>query len=522
MERSSPTTRIRKAFVDWWQQHRASVDRETVVAQVIADAPPNHTYVVLVVGSAAIATLGLLLDSAAVIIGAMLVAPFLGPIVALGFSIAMTDVTLAAKASKSLLVGVVLGLVTAIVIVKLSPFIPPTNQILLRTSPNLFDLLVAIFSGFVGGYAIIHRMGGTIAGVAIATALMPPLAASGYGLAMGELGIFNGAFYLFLTNLVAIALAVAATAIWYTLGNLRTTRELLWPTIGAGVLLALLSVPLVETLNESVRTTILSRQAGSLLRDGLVPGMSRLDKIAIQVGRDGVVRVDAVVFTREYDRDLRARLERTLSQELRAPVRLELDQLLLGTEPSRAPQVSAAEQAETESRRLRSAVPFPLAVADVSPARRVARLQLSFEAAASLEAVKHVESSLRASFPAWNVELLPPLRPLPPVSFARGETTPDAEGQRALAVAIWALERWGAEAATVSGSAAADEGPSPRARAALAQARAETVAAALDQAAVSTQVTIEPAEPGRAAIQAEKGAAAFRVARIQPRPLTSE
>lgn len=520
MEHARPTTRIRLAFSEWWKQHRAAVDQAAVTAQVIAEAPPNHTYVVLVMGSAAIATLGLLLDSAAVIIGAMLVAPFLGPIVALGFSIAMTDVTLAAKASKSLLVGVVLGLFTAIIIVKLSPFIPPTNQILLRTSPNLFDLLVAIFSGFVGGYAIIHRLGSTIAGVAIATALMPPLAASGYGLAMGELGIFNGAFYLFLTNLVAIALSVAATAIWYTFGNLRTTRELLWPTIGAGVLLALLSVPLVETLNESVRATILSRQAGSVLRDGLAPGMSRLDKISVQLGSDGMVRVDAVVFTREYDRDLRPRLERTLSQELRTPVRLELDQLLLGTEPSRAPQVSAAEQAEAESRRLRAAVPFPLAVADLSPARRVARLQLSFETAASLEAVKHVESSLRAAFPAWNVELLPPLRPLPPVSFARGKATPDADGERALAVAIWALERWGAEAATVSGGAGADEGPSPRARATLAQTRAESVAAALEQANMEAVVAIEPTDPGRAAVQAEKGAAAFRIARIQPRPVT--
>ncbi len=521
MERPSPTTRIRDALAGWWQQHRASVDRDTVIAQIMAEAPPNHTFVVLVMGSAAIATLGLLLDSAAVIIGAMLVAPFLGPIVALGFSIAMTDVTLAARASKSLLVGVVLGLATAIVIVKLSPFIPPTNQILLRTAPNLFDLLVAIFSGLVGGYAIIHRLGSTIAGVAIATALMPPLAAAGYGLAMGELGIFNGAFYLFLTNLVAIAFAVAATAIWYTFGNLRTTRELFWPTIGAGVLLALLSVPLVKTLNESVRTTILSRQAGTLLRDGLTPGISRLDKVAVQVGSDGAVTVTAVVFTREYDRELRPRLERTLSQEMGVPVRLELDQLLLGSESPRAPQVSAAEQAETEARRLRAAVPFPLAVADISAVRRVARLQLSFETTASLEAVKHVESALRAAFPAWTIELVPPLRPLPPVSFGRGEPTPDADGQRTLAVALWALERWGAKAAAVTGSSARDEDPSPRARAALAQARAQHVASALEQGEVSTQVTIEPADLGRAAIQAEKGAAAFRTVRIQPQPLTS-
>jgi len=521
MERSSATTRIRDALVGWWQQHRASVDRDTVIAQVMADAPPNHTFVVLVMGSAAIATLGLLLDSAAVIIGAMLVAPFLGPIVALGFSIAMTDVTLAAKAAKSLLAGIVLGLATAIVIVKLSPFIPPTSQILLRTAPNLFDLLVAIFSGLVGGYAIIHRLGSTIPGVAIATALMPPLAAAGYGLAMGELGIFNGAFYLFLTNLVAIAFAVAAIAIWYALGNLRTTRELLWPTIGAGVLLALLSVPLIKTLNESVRTTILSRQAGTLLRDGLTPGLSRLDKVAVHVGSDGVVAVNAVVFTREYDRELRPRLERTLSQELGVPVRLELDQLLLGSESPRATQVSAAEQAETEARRLRAALPFPLAVADISPIRRVARLQLSFEATASLEAVKHVESALRAAFPAWTIELVPPFRPLPPVSFGRGEATPDADGQRALAVAIWALERWGAKAASVYGSTARDEDPSPRARAALAQARAEAVASALEQGEVSTQVAIEPADLGRAAIQAEKGAAAFRTVRIQPQPLTS-
>ncbi|HPC83130.1 MAG TPA: DUF389 domain-containing protein [Thermoanaerobaculaceae bacterium] len=515
MDQPHATSRIRMALVEWWRHHKAAVDQPAVVAQVAADAPPNHTYVVLIVGSAAIASLGLLLDSAAVIIGAMLVAPFLGPIVALGFSIAMTDVTLAVRASKSLLVGVVLGLVTAIVIVKLSPFIPPTAQIMLRTAPNLFDLLVAIFSGFVGGYAVIHRLGNTIAGVAIATALMPPLAASGYGLAMGELGIFNGAFYLFLTNLVAIALAVAATAIWYNFGNLRTTRELLWPTIGAGVVLVLLSMPLVKTLNESVRTTILSRQAGAVLRDALPAGVSRLERLTVQPDGDGTVRVAAVVFAREYDRELQPRLERTLGQELRVPVRLELDQLMLGSDIARTAQPSAAEQAETEARRLRAAVPFPLAVADISAPQRRARLQVSFELTAPLETVKYVEISLRAAFPSWSVELLPPLRPLPPVTFARAETTPDAEGARALAVAVWALARWGAGAVAVSGSAAPDDGPSLRARTALAAQRAEHVAAALAQAGLA--VVIEPASAAPPGTQTERGTAALRVARIEPR-----
>ncbi len=471
-----------------WRDHARVVDREAVLAQVRVDAPPSHTFVVLTVGAAAIATLGLLLDSPAVIIGAMLVAPFLGPIVALGFSIAMTDVTLALRATKSLLCGVVLGLVTSIAIVKLSPFIPPTQQILARTSPNLFDLLVAVFAGLVGGYAVVHRLGGTIAGVAIATALMPPLAAAGYGLAMGELSVFNGAFYLFLTNLVAIAFSVASCAIWYNFGNLHAPKELVWPTVGAGVVMVLLSVPLVKTLNESVRTTILSRQAGAVLRAALPAADTRLERIAVTPEPDGGVRVAAVVFAREFDGGLPVRLERELAQELRIPVRLELDQLMVGSDAIRAGRAAAAETGEAETRRLRGAIPFPLLVADVSPAQRLARFQLSLDAIASLEAIRYVEAALQEAFAPWRVELLPPLRPLPPVSFPPGEAVPDGEGAKALANAVWALRRWGVGRVAVSGSTAAAEGRNAGERAALAQRRAAHVAEVLEKAGASVEL----------------------------------
>lgn len=173
---------LQRGFLQWWRQHLQNIDRQFVEDRVSTEGGLSYSYIFLVFTSCAIATLGLLLNSAAVIIGAMLIAPLMGPIVLLGLAIAKTDVLLVIRASKALAIGIVGALMTAALIVKLAPFIPPTQEILARTNPNLFDLLVAIVSGLVAGYAVIRQQGGTFAGVAIATALMPPLAVSGYGL----------------------------------------------------------------------------------------------------------------------------------------------------------------------------------------------------------------------------------------------------------------------------------------------------------------------------------------------------
>ena len=140
----------------------------------------------------------------------MLVSPLMGPIVRLGLGITTLDHRRAASAALALLAGMGIALLMSITIVWISPVRELTAEILARTRPNLFDLLVATLSGLAGGYAMVRGRGGTIVGVAIATALMPPMAVVGFGIASGHAPVAQGALLLFATNLVAIALSITA------------------------------------------------------------------------------------------------------------------------------------------------------------------------------------------------------------------------------------------------------------------------------------------------------------------------
>ncbi len=164
--------------------------------------------------SAGIATLGLVLNSPAVIIGAMLISPLMGPILAGGLSLASGDVVLALRAALNLTLSCIVAVGFAFLLVAILPFKEITNEIAVRTHPNTLDLAVAFFSGAIGSLAICKEVKGvvtSIPGVAIAVALMPPLGVVGYGaaLAFSQSGgdgmqVAVGGGLLFLTNLVAI------------------------------------------------------------------------------------------------------------------------------------------------------------------------------------------------------------------------------------------------------------------------------------------------------------------------------
>lgn len=160
-----------------------------------------------------IASLGLNVNSTAVIIGAMLVSPLMGPIMGIGFGMAINDLSLLRKSVVSYLFAAAVGLATSTVYFSLSPVNDAHSEILARTSPNLYDVLIAFFGGLAGMLATSSKLkGNVIPGVAIATALMPPLCTAGYGLATLQFKFFFGAFYLFLINTVFIALSTLLTA----------------------------------------------------------------------------------------------------------------------------------------------------------------------------------------------------------------------------------------------------------------------------------------------------------------------
>ena len=155
-----------------------------------------------------IACLGLNLNSTAVIIGAMLISPLMGPIIGMGLAVGRADLELLKRSLTNYGVSTVISVLTAALYFKLTPLTEAQSELLARTSPTLYDVLIALFGGAAGILAIsTGGKGNVIPGVAIATALMPPLCTAGYGLAMGEWSFFFGACYLFFINTVFIALA---------------------------------------------------------------------------------------------------------------------------------------------------------------------------------------------------------------------------------------------------------------------------------------------------------------------------
>ena len=156
-----------------------------------------------------IASLGLNVNSTAVIIGAMLISPLMGPIIGMGLAVGINDLDLLKRALKNFSVATLISVLTAMLYFLISPLEEAQSELLARTTPTIYDVLIAFFGGAAGIIALSTRGrgGNVIPGVAIATALMPPLCTAGYGLATWQLSFFFGAFYLFFINTVCISLS---------------------------------------------------------------------------------------------------------------------------------------------------------------------------------------------------------------------------------------------------------------------------------------------------------------------------
>jgi uncharacterized hydrophobic protein (TIGR00271 family) len=155
-----------------------------------------------------VASIGLNVNSTAVIIGAMLISPLMGPIMGLGLSVGIYDFALLKKSLKNLSIAVIISVITSATYFLISPLDEAQSELLARTTPTIYDVLIALFGGLAGIVAgATKEKGNVIPGVAIATALMPPLCTAGFGIATGNIYYFLGAFYLFFINAVMISLS---------------------------------------------------------------------------------------------------------------------------------------------------------------------------------------------------------------------------------------------------------------------------------------------------------------------------
>ena len=183
---------------------RASEDN--IIAQITEGVNFQGAPLWILILAIFVASLGLNVNSTAVIIGAMLISPLMGPIIGMGLAVGIADLNLFRKAIINYLITTFLSVVTATIYFSLSPITEAQSEILARTSPTLYDVLIALCGGAAGILAVATKgKNNVIPGVAIATALMPPLCTAGYGLAMGNISYFLGAFYLYFINTVFIA-----------------------------------------------------------------------------------------------------------------------------------------------------------------------------------------------------------------------------------------------------------------------------------------------------------------------------
>ncbi len=289
-----------------------SEDQIDIYKRVERGVQPDMDFFVMMGLSTTIGTIGLLLNSGAVIIGAMLVAPLLTPFLTFSLAVATGDFRLVGLALESSLKGVFLAIGLAVAIASLAPF--PADPIALseiasRTQPNLLDLGVALAAGAAGAYALGRKeVAAALPGVAISAALVPPLAVVGIGLSTGEFERAAGAALLVLTNLIAITLAGAVTLLLlgFRPSPQRESKALFRTGLAATVLLsALIFIPLTTELNRGVRRSSMEQRVVTTLQGQFEKiGDARVVDVQVQ-DADGALQVMATVHLTGEVQDVR-------------------------------------------------------------------------------------------------------------------------------------------------------------------------------------------------------------------------
>jgi uncharacterized hydrophobic protein (TIGR00271 family) len=433
-------------FIIWWRDHViAQVDHLAVVEKVHEESAWSTHYLFMTLMSAGIAVLGLLLSSPAVIIGAMLISPLMGPIMGIGFAIATFDSAELRRTALTLALGILLAVGFCALIVLLSPLTSVTSEIAARTRPNLFDFLVALFSGLAGSYAMIRGRHGTIVGVAIATAIMPPLAVVGFGVATMNSTVLLGSALLFFTNLMTIAVTAAVLARLYGFAADLSPRQTgLQATLIVATLVAL-AVPLGLSLKRIAWEALASREAHELVGAHFGEN-ARVSQVDVDYDATPLA-VEATVFTPTYRDDAEKVLGDRLGLILGQPVEVKIEQFTVGSEQgeAEATQIAAARGAASEATRARLAERLALVAgvpADkvlIDRARSLAVVTAAPLPGADLSSYRSLEARVAAAEPRWTIILTPPPVPLPEIGF--GDRVRGAADADALATAIWGARR---------------------------------------------------------------------------------
>lgn len=233
-------------IIEFINLHNGEEDKKKVQENVFNNISFRGSNLWILACAIIIASVGLNVNSTAVIIGAMLISPLMGPIVGAGFALGTYDFPLLKKSMKNLVIATGVSLLVSALYFYFSPFKDVQSEILARTSPNIYDVLIAFFGGLVGVIAVTRvEKGNPIPGVAIATALMPPLCTAGYGIATFNFPYFAGAFYLYTINcfFICIATFFVVKYLKYPAASFKSIRYSRQIRIGITSLLFIMIIP---------------------------------------------------------------------------------------------------------------------------------------------------------------------------------------------------------------------------------------------------------------------------------------
>lgn len=304
-----------------WIHHAATEEFKDLFLILKDNARASEAYLTLMVLATLLAITGLFSNSAPVIIGAMILAPLMAPIISLSMGVLRQHEQLVLESGRSLLLGVGLALFCAMVMTWMTPLQTINDQIAARLSPTLLDLGVAIISGIAGAYAHARsEVAKSLAGVAIAVALVPPLAVAGIGIGWFDWAVFWGAFLLFLTNLAGIVLAASLTFLVLGFSPFKLARKGLGVSL---VIVVLVSIPLALSFSRMVDENRIIRQ----LEGQAVLGV-QLQEVRVRPGNPAYISVkllaDQPVTLVQVDA-----IKHELEQQLGHPIRLEANVALL-------------------------------------------------------------------------------------------------------------------------------------------------------------------------------------------------
>ncbi|GAO77022.1 MULTISPECIES: DUF389 domain-containing protein [unclassified Sphingopyxis] len=388
--------------------------RSLILASVARDARLDTKFLLLVVMATAIATLGLLQSSAPVVIGAMLVSPLLGPIMGIGFGLATIESNLIKRSLVTLAAGTLVAIIIAALIIWLSPIKDVTPEIRARTQPTLIDLGVAVVGGIAGVYAILRKLSGVMVGVAIATALLPPLSTVAFGLVTGRPDFAMGGGLLFLTNTLAIAFSVTIVARLNKFGPSLTPQHTAMQVVGIVATLGILSIPLAISFNNIVREirarTAVQSELRALLGDG-----DQIDSLNVRLEGDAI-EIDGVVLVDRYAGQLNRELEAKVRGDLDRDVRVNLAQLRKQTnaaaqlEERLSSRIATLEQREEESRAILSSLtvgdllPRGQLLIDAQARRVIVQRDREAEGEQVAAAIDRIMASVQAGYPQWLIQ----------------------------------------------------------------------------------------------------------------------